>query len=79
MQVPNHKIAVMIQDEAQGMCSPPYRAPELTDVRAGVPIDERADVFSMGCTLFTMAFGHSPFESPYEGLMTLALLNGDRE
>ena len=24
-----------------------------------------------------MAFGHSPFESPVEGLMTLALLNGN--
>ena len=37
--------AIMLQDEAQGMCSPPYRAPELTDVRVGVPVDARVDVF----------------------------------
>lgn len=74
--VRNYRQATMVQDEAEGMCSPPYKAPELTDVREGVPIDERADVFSLGCTLFTMVFGHSPFESPHEGLMKLALLGG---
>ena len=40
-------------------------------------IDGRADVFSLGATLYTMAFGHNPFEHPSRGFEKLALLNGN--
>lgn len=39
-------------------------------------IDERLDVWALGCTLFCLAFGRSPFESPRDGVQKLAILNG---
>ena len=48
-------------------CTMPYRAPELFDggVRHGIdepPVDGRVDVWSLGCLLFGMMYGSSPFE-----------------
>ena len=39
-------------------------------------IDERVDVWALGCTLYCLAFGRSPFESAREGVLKLAILNG---
>ena len=44
----------------------PYRAPELFDVKTGSTITEKVDVWSLGCTLFALLYGHSPFEPPTE-------------
>lgn len=64
MQVSTRKEALLLEDEASVVCSAPYRPPELTSVEPGAVIDERVDVWALGCTLYAMAFGHSPFESP---------------
>ena len=45
----------------------PYRAPELFDVPSDATIDERTDVFSLGATLYAMAFYYSPFECTFNG------------
>ena len=39
-------------------------------------VDERVDVWSLGCTAYVLAFGDNPFESPVEGVKRLAILNG---
>lgn len=77
VNVKSRSQALLIQDEAATKCSLPYRAPELFDVATGTTLDERRDVWSLGCTLYAMAFGWSPFENATEGVKTLAILSGD--
>ena len=66
----------MVQDDAARFATASYRAPELTQVPSDTIIDERVDVWSMGCLLYAMAFGRSPFDSPTEGVLRLAIMNG---
>ena len=68
--------AIAAEEEASSKTSAPYRSPELTSTSYPIVIDERVDVWGLGCTLFCLAFGHSPFESTREGVLRLAILNG---
>lgn len=76
VQLENRRQALELQDECNSKCSPPYRAPELHEPDHGKVVDAKVDVFSLGATLYTMAFGHNPFEHPARGFEKLALLNG---
>lgn len=59
--------ALLLQEDAAQNCSMPYRAPELFDVPSDAQIDERTDVFSLGATLYAMAYYYSPFECTFQG------------
>lgn len=54
--------ALLEQDIASEQSSMPYRAPELFDVKTGQTLDEKVDIWSLGCTLFAITYGYSPFE-----------------
>lgn len=70
-----------LQDLAAEKCSMPYRAPELFHVESYSTVDERVDIWSLGCCLYAMCYFHSPFEPAYErgDSIALAVLNGNIE
>lgn len=43
--------------------TPQYRAPEMVDLYRGVPIDERADMWALGCFLYKLCYYTTPFEA----------------
>lgn len=71
--------ALMQQDIAAEQSTMAYRAPELFDVKTGVTLDEKVDIWSLGCTLFALAYSHSPFENlqttEQGGSIAMAVLN----
>jgi serine/threonine kinase 16 len=78
VDITNRNTAMKQQDEAAENCSMPYRAPELFEVKVGTTLNEKVDVWSLGCTLFAIAYGESPFEMTINkqgGTMALAVLN----
>ncbi|KAF8525758.1 other/NAK protein kinase [Hysterangium stoloniferum] len=72
--------AVAQQDVAAEQSTMPYRAPELFDVKTGCTLDEKVDIWSLGCTLYALAYSHSPFETAQTteqgGSIAMSVLNG---
>ncbi|KAG0357006.1 kinase-like domain-containing protein [Gamsiella multidivaricata] len=80
VKIQTRQQALQEQDLAAEQCSMPYRAPELFDVKTGATLDEKVDIWSLGCTLYAMAYGTSPFETNQinqGGSIALAVLNGN--
>lgn len=49
-----------LQDLCAETVTAPFRPPELMDVPSTIEIDERTDSWSLGCTIYAIAFGQSP-------------------
>ncbi|XP_046742893.1 serine/threonine-protein kinase 16 isoform X1 [Diprion similis] len=65
--------AQTLQDVAAERCSMPYRAPELFNVDSYCMIDERTDIWSLGCILYALCYFKSPFDTVYERGDSVAL------
>ncbi|EIW84239.1 other/NAK protein kinase [Coniophora puteana RWD-64-598 SS2] len=79
VRIENRSQALLQQDIAAEQSTMAYRAPELFDVKTGVTLDEKVDIWSLGCTLFALAYSHSPFENMQTteqgGSIAMAVLN----
>ncbi|PPQ95751.1 hypothetical protein CVT26_015877 [Gymnopilus dilepis] len=79
IHIENRSQALLQQDIAAEQSTMAYRAPELFDVKTGQTLDEKVDIWSLGCTLFALAYSHSPFENTQTteqgGSIAMAVLN----
>jgi serine/threonine kinase 16 len=76
IKIQSHNEALMHQEAAAQYSTMSYRAPELFDVKT--ELNEKVDIWSLGCTLYAMAYGKSPFESSVNeqgGSIALTVLN----
>ncbi|XP_078083949.1 serine/threonine-protein kinase 16 isoform X2 [Mustelus asterias] len=64
IEVKGSREAMTIQDWAAQRCTISYRAPELFSVSSHCIIDERTDIWSLGCVVYAMMF----LEGPYDGI-----------
>mmetsp|Transcript_30671 Transcript_30671/g.49636 ORF Transcript_30671/g.49636 Transcript_30671/m.49636 type:complete len:152 (+) Transcript_30671:27-482(+) len=69
--------ALSVQERAAVITSAAYRAPELFAVKSNCTLTEAVDVWSLGCTLYAMAYALSPFEiaTIKGGSLEMAALN----
>ncbi|KAM7471199.1 hypothetical protein LguiA_009382 [Lonicera macranthoides] len=77
-QIHSRSEALQLQEWASEHCSAPFRAPELWDCPSDAVIDERTDIWSLGCTLYAIMYGSSPFEyalGESGGSLQLAIVN----
>ncbi|XP_036382245.1 cyclin-G-associated kinase isoform X2 [Megalops cyprinoides] len=62
----------MVEDEITRNTTPAYRTPEMIDLYSNFPINEKQDIWALGCILFLLCFKQHPFE---EGAK-LQIVNG---
>ncbi|XP_023385513.1 serine/threonine-protein kinase 16 isoform X1 [Pteropus medius] len=73
IHVENSRQALALQDWAAQRCTISYRAPELFSVQSHCVIDERTDVWSLGCVLYAMMFGEGPYDMVFQKGDSVAL------
>eukprot|EP01114_Cavostelium_apophysatum_P022096 TRINITY_DN7885_c0_g1_i1.p1 TRINITY_DN7885_c0_g1~~TRINITY_DN7885_c0_g1_i1.p1 ORF type:complete len:327 (+),score=66.95 TRINITY_DN7885_c0_g1_i1:149-1129(+) len=75
--ITSRKEALSLQEWTEANMTALFKAPELFDVASDASIDERTDVWALGCTLYAMAFNVSPFEEAATGgSVMLAVTSG---
>lgn len=52
----------LVEEQIAAKTTPMYRAPEMLDLWSNYPIDERVDMWALGCLIFALNFGQHPFQ-----------------
>uniref|UniRef100_A0A8C6PY45 Cyclin-G-associated kinase n=1 Tax=Nothobranchius furzeri TaxID=105023 RepID=A0A8C6PY45_NOTFU len=52
----------MVEDEITRNTTPAYRTPEMIDLYSNFPINEKQDIWALGCILYLLCFKQHPFE-----------------
>jgi len=73
IKIDNSRKAQEIEDWASQNCSMFYKAPELFSAKTGSVVDEKADIWSFGCVLYSIMFNKAPFDYVVERGDSLAL------
>uniref|UniRef100_A0A8C8RF75 Serine/threonine-protein kinase 16 n=1 Tax=Pelusios castaneus TaxID=367368 RepID=A0A8C8RF75_9SAUR len=73
IEVEGSRQALAVQDWAAQRCTISYRAPELFTVESHCVIDERTDIWSLGCVLYCMMFGEGPYDMIFQKGDSVAL------
>lgn len=62
--IEDHQQLLNLIEDSEIKCTPSFRAPELWDRGSVDPIDidERTDIWALGCLLYTVMFGVNPFD-----------------
>ncbi|XP_053276418.1 serine/threonine-protein kinase 16 [Pleuronectes platessa] len=73
IEVKGTREAMTIQDWAAQRCTISYRAPELFNVESHCIIDERTDIWSLGCVLYCMMMLEGPYDLVFQKGDSVAL------
>ncbi|XP_023661643.2 serine/threonine-protein kinase 16 [Paramormyrops kingsleyae] len=73
IEVRGSREAMTIQDWASQRCTISYRAPELFNVESYCIIDERTDIWSLGCVLYSMMMLEGPYDLVFQKGDSVAL------
>ncbi|KAL2087978.1 hypothetical protein ACEWY4_016806 [Coilia grayii] len=73
IEVRGSREAMTIQDWAAQRCTISYRAPELFNVESHCIIDERTDIWSLGCVLYSMMMLEGPYDLVFQKGDSVAL------
>jgi len=77
VSVCGRRAAMALQDAAELYSSAPYRAPELWDVASDANVDERVDVWALGCLLYALLYREGPFDWQIDqNSIALAVMSG---
>jgi AP2-associated kinase len=69
LQDKNEKLRA--EEDIQKNTTMAYRSPEMADLYSGYTIDEKSDVWALGCVLYKMCY----FVGPFEEASTLQIIN----
>ncbi|CAM4532577.1 unnamed protein product [Lepidochelys kempii] len=74
IEVKGSREAMAVQQTGRlSACTISYRAPELFTVQSHCVIDERTDIWSLGCVLYCMMFGEGPYDLIFQKGDSVAL------
>eukprot|EP00045_Choanoeca_perplexa_P011204 m.117433 g.117433 ORF g.117433 m.117433 type:complete len:309 (-) comp15547_c0_seq5:877-1803(-) len=68
----SHREKMMAEEAILGVTTPQNRTPEMLDLHSERPINEKVDIWALGCLLYVLAYRKHPFEDGNK----LAICNG---